>query len=200
VEKLNLDQSGSQSLVFAKAKKDAVAKEKPHESRNEAAVDQIGDGRSVFTFKDVEYTVPYGSGQRKLLNRVSGFAKPGKMVALMGSSGAGKTTLLHTLAQRQSTGVVSGEMLVNGQALGKRFQRDTGFCEQRDIHDGTATIREALEFSALLRQEREVTVAEKLAYVDRILGLLEMEDLQHALISSLNVEQRKRVTIGVELG
>jgi len=40
----------------------------------------------------------------------------------------------------------------------------------------TTTIREALEVLAL-RQEREVPAAKKLAYVDRILGLLEIEGL-----------------------
>jgi ABC-type multidrug transport system ATPase subunit len=63
--------------------------------------------------------VPYQGGERKILNKVNGYAKPGVMVALVGASGAGKTTLLNTLSQRQSTGVVSGEMLVDGKGLGK---------------------------------------------------------------------------------
>jgi ATP-binding cassette, subfamily G (WHITE), member 2, SNQ2 len=108
---------------------------------------QISGSKSVFTWSNVEYTVPYLGGQRKLLNKVNGYAKPGVMVALMGASGAGKTTLLNTLAQRQKTGVVRGDMLVDGRPLGVEFQRGTGFCEQNDLHDGTATIREALEFS-----------------------------------------------------
>ena len=72
------------------------------------------------------------------------------VVALMGASGAGtgagKTTLLNTLPQRQKIGVVSGDMLVDGRALGTEFQRGTGFCEQMNLRDGTATIREAIEF------------------------------------------------------
>lgn len=153
----------------------------------------------IFTWSNVEYTVPYGSGERKLLNGVSGYAKPGVMIALMGASGAGKTTLLNTLAQRQKMGVVTGDMLVDGRPLGADFQRGTGFCEQMDLHDGTATIREALEFSAILRQDRETPRSEKIDYVNRIIDLLELEDIQDALISSLGVEQKKRVTIGVEL-
>jgi ABC-type multidrug transport system ATPase subunit len=68
-----------------------------------------------------------------------------------------------------------------------------------DLHDGTATIREALEFSAILRQDRNISRADKLTYVDKIIDLLELRDMQDALIRSLGVEQRKRVTIGVEL-
>ncbi|KAF2790706.1 ABC transporter-like protein [Melanomma pulvis-pyrius CBS 109.77] len=163
------------------------------------ALEQISSSESIFTWKDVEYTVPYQGGERKLLNGVNGYAKPGVMVALVGVSGAGKTTLLNTLSQRQKLGVVSGEMFVDGKSLGRDFQRGTGFCEQMDIHDGTATIREALEFSAILRQDRNTPRQEKLDYVDKIIDLLELQDIQDALVSSLGVEQKKRLTIGVEL-
>ncbi|CZS90679.1 probable ATP-binding multidrug cassette transport protein [Rhynchosporium graminicola] len=154
---------------------------------------------SIFTWENVEYTVPYMGGERKLLNKVNGYAKPGVMVALMGASGAGKTTLLNTLSQRQKTGVIGGDMLVDGRPLGMEFQRGTGFCEQMDLHDGTATIREAVEFSAILRQDRGIPRAEKIAYVDKIIEMLELGDVQDALVRCLGVEQRKRVTIGVEL-
>lgn len=64
-------------------------------------------------------------------------------------------------------------------------------------------MREALEFSALLRQTRDTPKEEKLAYVDTIIDLLELHDLENTLIGTvgagLSVEQRKRVTIGVEL-
>lgn len=168
-------------------------------AQEEDVLQEISGSDSIFTWENVEYSVPYIGGQRKLLNKVNGYAKPGVMVALMGASGAGKTTLLNTLSQRQKMGVVSGDMLVDGRKLGTEFQRGTGFCEQMDLHDGTATVREALEFSAVLRQDRKVPRAEKIAYVDKCIDLLELGDMQDALVRSLGVEQRKRVTIGVEL-
>lgn len=164
-----------------------------------AALESISKSESIFTWQDVEYTVPYQGGERKLLNKVSGYAKPGLLIALVGASGAGKTTLLNTLAQRQRMGVVSGDMLVDGSALGLEFQRGTGFCEQMDLHDETATIREALEFSAILRQDRSIPKSEKIAYVDKIIDMLELGEIQDAIVSSLGVEQKKRLTIGVEL-
>ena len=157
------------------------------------------ESQAVFTWSDVNFSVPYEGGRRQLLNNVSGYAKPGVMVALMGASGAGKTTLLNTLSQRQKIGIVSGNMLVDGRPLGTEFQRITGFVEQHDIHDRTATVREAIEFSAILRQERNILRAEKVAYVDEIIDLLELREMSDALILSLGVEQRKRVTIAVEL-
>ncbi len=154
---------------------------------------------SCFTWEDVTYTVPTPAGPKRLLNGVNGYAKPGVMVALMGASGAGKTTLLNTLSQRQTVGVVSGSMLVNGKMLDTEFQRSTGFVEQMDLHEESATVREAIEFSALLRQDRSIPRQEKLDYVDEVLDLLELGEIQDAIISSLGVEHKKRLTIGVEL-
>lgn len=157
----------------------------------------------VFTYTNVNYTIPYKKGERKLLSNVQGYVRPGKLTALMGASGAGKTTLLNTLAQRINFGVVTGDFLVDGRPLPKSFQRATGFAEQMDVHEPTATITEALRFSALLRQPKEVPVAEKYEYCERIIDLLEMRSIAGATIGKigegLNQEQRKRVTIAVEL-
>lgn len=169
------------------------------EAQKEGELHDISQSGSVFTWENVEYSVPYGNGTRKLLNKVNGYVKPGVMIALMGVSGAGKTTLLNTLAQRQTTGVLAGQMLVDGASLNADFQRRTGFCEQLDLHESTATVREALEFSAILRQEASVPRAEKIAYVNKVISLLELHELEDAIIMSLGVEQRKRLTIGVEL-
>ena len=168
-------------------------------SREDKPIAKTSESESVFTWTDVNFSVPYEGGQRQLLNQVHGYAKPGVMIALMGASGAGKTTLLNTLSQRQRMGVVSGTMLVDGRPLGTEFQRITGYVEQQDIHDKTATIREAIEFSAILRQGRHIPKSEKLAYVEEIIDLLELREISDVLILSLGVEQRKRVTIAVEL-
>ena len=67
----------------------------------------------------------------------------------------------------------------------------------------TATVREALRFSAYLRQPYDVSQEEKDAYVEEIIELLELQDLADAMIGvsgfGLGVEARKRLTIGVEL-
>jgi ABC-type multidrug transport system permease subunit/ABC-type multidrug transport system ATPase subunit len=158
---------------------------------------------SVFTWKNLSYTVKTPQGDRRLLDNVQGWVKPGMLGALMGSSGAGKTTLLDVLAQRKTEGTIHGSIMVDGRPLPVSFQRSAGYCEQLDVHEPFATVRDALEFSALLRQSREIPRAEKLRYVDTIIDLLELHDLADTLIghvgAGLTVEQRKRVTIGVEL-
>ncbi|KAJ5538238.1 hypothetical protein N7494_007717 [Penicillium frequentans] len=158
---------------------------------------------SIFTWKDLTYTVKTPTGDRVLLDKVYGWVQPGSLTALMGSSGAGKTTLLDVLAQRKTEGTIHGSILVDGRPLPVSFQRSSGYCEQLDVHEPYATVREALEFSALLRQPKEIPKSQKLAYVQTIIDLLELHDISDTLIgqvgAGLSIEQRKRVTIGVEL-
>lgn len=54
-------------------------------------VENIAKNTSIFTWQDVNYTIPYKGGQRKLLQNVNGYVKPGRLTALMGASGAGYT-------------------------------------------------------------------------------------------------------------
>lgn len=159
--------------------------------------------RSIFTWRNLTYTVKTHSGERVLLDNVQGYVKPGMLGALMGSSGAGKTTLLDVLAQRKTDGNIHGSVLVDGRPIPISFQRSAGYVEQLDVHESFATVREALEFSALLRQPRDTPAEEKISYVDTIIDLLELRDLEHTLVgrpgAGLSVEQRKRLTIAVEL-
>lgn len=64
------------------------------------------------------------------------------------------------------------------------FQRTTGYCEQNDVHEPTATVLESLLFSARLRQSYNVPDTEKVLYVYRIMDLLELTPLQHAIVGS----------------
>ncbi|KAL4960100.1 putative ABC multidrug transporter [Aspergillus stella-maris] len=158
---------------------------------------------SIFHWEDVTYDIKIKGEPRRILDRVDGWIRPGTLTALMGVSGAGKTTLLDVLASRTTTGVVGGNMLVDGRPRDESFQRKTGYVQQQDLHLHTSTVREALEFSALLRQPPQYTRAEKLAYVETVIDLLNMREYADAIVGvpgeGLNVEQRKRLTIGVEL-
>ncbi|CCE63103.1 hypothetical protein TPHA_0D04700 [Tetrapisispora phaffii CBS 4417] len=163
----------------------------------------ISKSSAVFHWRNLCYDVQIKSETRRILNNVDGWVKPGTLTALMGSSGAGKTTLLDCLAERVTMGVITGDIFVDGLPRDTSFPRSIGYCQQQDLHLTTATVRESLRFSAELRQPADVSVSEKHAYVEEVIKILEMEKYADAVVGvageGLNVEQRKRLTIGVEL-
>lgn len=158
---------------------------------------------ATFVWDDLSYEIKTKDGTRKLLDDVEGWVEPGSLTALMGASGAGKTTLLNVLANRATTGVIGGEKVVDSKFQNEAFARKVGYAQQEDVAVRTATVREALIFSARLRQPPEYTDAEKLSYVDEVINQLDLTDFVDAVIGvpgeGLNIEQRKRVTIGIEL-
>ncbi|KAI1422119.1 putative ABC multidrug transporter [Xylaria sp. FL1777] len=211
---LNLQRSGGSKILYEKRaymkslseredKEKGITSETGSIIMNRAQEGGQTTNGTVFTFRDINYFVHTGGSEKQLLRNVSGFVTPGKLVALMGSSGAGKTTLMDALAQRKDQGTLKGSILINGRPQGISFQRETGYCEQNDVHEATATVREALLFSARLRQPYNIPDTEKVEYVEYIMGLLELLPLQHAVIGSpnsgLSIEQRKRLTIATEL-
>ncbi|KAK8050931.1 hypothetical protein PG993_002316 [Apiospora rasikravindrae] len=159
---------------------------------------------SVFHWNDLCYELKTRSGTRRILTNIDGWVEPGTLTALMGVTGAGKTTLLDVLANRTSVGVVSGGIHINGASINDvSFQRRIGYVQQDDIHLPTATVRESLQFSALLRQPSSTPTASKLEYVADVIRVLDMESYAEAIVgvpgSGLNIEQRKRLSIGIEL-
>ncbi|OPB40554.1 PDR-type ABC transporter [Trichoderma guizhouense] len=182
---------------------DGVDEKGLHVVNTNANINGLEPQTDLFTWRNVVYDIKIKSEDRRLLDHVSGWVKPGTLTALMGVSGAGKTTLLDVLAQRTTMGVITGDMLVNGRPRDLSFQRKTGYVQQQDLHLETATVRESLRFSAMLRQPKSVPKAEKYAFVEEVIKMLNMEEFANAVVGvpgeGLNVEQRKLLTIGVEL-
>ncbi|SCU78297.1 LAME_0A04016g1_1 [Lachancea meyersii CBS 8951] len=195
------EESDETSLTMAEAKKN-VDNGSADTSSASSDVFQGLRSEGVFLWKDVCYTIPYKGSTRQLLDNVTGYCVPGTLTALMGESGAGKTTLLNTLAQR-NVGIITGDMLVNGKPIDASFERRTGYVQQQDVHVKEMTVRESLRFAARLRRPTSVPDAEKLEYVEKIMEILDMGEYADALVGDvgfgLNVEQRKKVSIGVEL-
>ncbi|KAI5117931.1 hypothetical protein M0805_009439 [Coniferiporia weirii] len=153
---------------------------------------------NVFAWKNIQYGVSGNSGEI-LLDNISGYVAPGKLVALMGECGSGKTTLLDVLSGRQEGGNLSGEILFNGRPLPSDFYSQIGYCQQNDAHTAEQTVREALLFSAKLRQSTSVPLAEKEAYVESCLKMCGLEAYADAIVGTLGLEHQKRIAIGVEL-
>lgn len=103
------NKGGSSVTIFKRGEapkeieKAVEQKEKPNDiesgSRNDIAdtvgsddgqaVEGIARSESVFTFQNVNYTIPVSGGKRQLLKDVQGYVRPGRLTALVGASGAG---------------------------------------------------------------------------------------------------------------
>ncbi|KAF8010616.1 hypothetical protein BT93_J1302 [Corymbia citriodora subsp. variegata] len=168
----------------------------------------------TMTFHNVNYFVDMPKAMRsqgipesklQLLSKVSGVFSPGVLTALVGSSGAGKTTLMDVLAGRKTGGYIEGEIRISGHPKEQHtFARVSGYVEQNDIHSPQVTVEESLWFSASLRLPKEVSKEKRLEFVEEVMKLVELDMLRHALVglpgsSGLSTEQRKRLTIAVEL-
>ncbi|XP_077235595.1 ABC transporter G family member 45-like [Tasmannia lanceolata] len=168
----------------------------------------------TLAFRHINYYVEMPAEMKKigfhekrfqLLRDVSGAFRPGVLTALMGVTGAGKTTLLDVLAGRKTGGYIEGGISVSGYPKRQEiFARVSGYCEQTDIHSSYVTVYESLQFSAWLRLPSHVKPQERSAFVDEVMDLVELKPLKNAMVGlpgiyGLSTEQRKRLTIAVEL-
>ncbi|KAK9066079.1 hypothetical protein SSX86_015481 [Deinandra increscens subsp. villosa] len=166
------------------------------------------------TFNDVKYSVDMPQEMKEqgvnedrllLLKGVSGAFRPGILTALMGVSGAGKTTLMDVLAGRKTGGYIEGDVRISGYPKNQdTFARVSGYCEQNDIHSPHVTVYESLLYSAWLRLATDVDEKTRKSFVDEVMDLVELNPLKDALVglpgvNGLSTEQRKRLTIAVEL-
>nr|XP_043609157.1 ABC transporter G family member 32-like isoform X2 [Erigeron canadensis] len=141
----------------------------------------------------------------QLLVNVTGAFRPGVLTALVGVSGAGKTTLMDVLAGRKTGGHISGQIYVSGYPKNQEtFARISGYCEQNDVHSPCLTVYESLMFSASLRLPSHIGVVTRRDFVAEVMELVELVPLKEALVGlpgvdGLSTEQRKRLTIAVEL-
>ncbi|MCO5606348.1 hypothetical protein L7F22_060536 [Adiantum nelumboides] len=141
----------------------------------------------------------------QLLRDVSGAFRPGVLTALVGVSGAGKSTLMDVLAGRKTGGYITGEICISGYPKKQEtFARISGYCEQNDIHSPNVTVLESLLYSAWLRLPAEIDKSKRTIFVEEIMELVELGSLRNALVglpgvNGLSTEQRKRLTIAVEL-
>ncbi|EAZ23288.1 hypothetical protein OsJ_06985 [Oryza sativa Japonica Group] len=168
----------------------------------------------TISFQDVNYYVDtpvemreqgYKERKLQLLHNITGAFQPGVLSALMGVTGAGKTTLLDVLAGRKTGGVIEGDIRVGGYPkIQQTFARISGYCEQTDVHSPQITVEESVAYSAWLRLPTEVDSKTRREFVDEVIQTIELDDIRDALVglpgvSGLSTEQRKRLTIAVEL-
>ena len=146
------------------------------------------------------------AGKLQLLHDINFYVEPSMLTALMGGSGAGKTTLMDVIAGRKTQGIIRGEILANGRLVEPQiWSRVVGYVEQMDIHSACITVLESLRFAARLRlPEKDVNNAQVEAIVQETISTIELEKLKDLVVGNpggegLSIEQRKRLSIGIEL-
>lgn len=58
-------------------------------AEGEKSVEGIAKNTAIFTWQHVNYDIPVKGGQKRLLDDVQGYVRPGRLTAMMGASGAG---------------------------------------------------------------------------------------------------------------
>ncbi|PON55900.1 ABC transporter-like [Parasponia andersonii] len=169
----------------------------------------IVDGNEgVFlTWKDLWVTVSSGkNSKRPILQGLTGYAKPGELLAIMGPSGCGKSTLLDAVAGRLSSKTrQSGDILINGQKRTLAYGT-SAYVTQDDALITTLTVREAVHYSAQLQLPDSMTVTEKKERAELTIREMGLADAVNTCIGGtglgskgLSGGQKRRVSICIEI-
>lgn len=160
-------------------------------------------------WNDIRYSVTLPGNENEsfeILHGVTGCAKPGRLLAVMGPSGSGKSTLLNTLSGRvPANDYVEGYFRANGVPVDAMFpKRVCGYVQQDDLLFANMTVLETITFSARLRlplgtPEHEIAVRVK-SVIDE-LGLRKVANskIGGELERGISGGERKRVSIALEL-
>ncbi|CAL5423739.1 unnamed protein product [Camellia sinensis] len=179
-----------------------------------------GDERGMYlVWEDLRVVVPnFGNGHTKrLINGLTGFAEPGRIMAIMGPSGSGKSTLLHSLAAKRgtdigssNTGRLSGNVIMTGNVLinGKKRSLHYGvaaYLTQEDTLLGSLTVRETITYSAHLRLPTKNMSKEKInGIIEGTLTEMGLQDCADHLIGNWHLRgisggEKKRLSIALEI-
>ncbi|CAL9188995.1 unnamed protein product [Musa hybrid cultivar] len=171
---------------------------------------EVENGRSVdqgvfLTWEDLWVSAPGRKGGHvSILCGITGFARPGEVLAMMGPSGCGKSTLLDALAGRLASNVSQkGEILINGQKQKLAFGT-SAYVTQDDVLMTTLTVREAVYYSAQLQLPDSMSRAEKRARAEATIREMGLESAMDTRIGGwaskgISGGQKRRVSICIEL-
>ncbi|KAL9296206.1 hypothetical protein ACSQ67_022102 [Phaseolus vulgaris] len=167
----------------------------------------VSEKRGMYlVWEDLSVVLPnFGNGHTKrLLNGLSGYAEPNKIMAIMGPSGSGKSTLLDALAGRLSRNLImSGNVFLNG----KKRRLDYGgvaYVTQEDTMLGTLTVRETIYYSANLRlpgSMRKEEVNERIEGTIMEMGLQECADqlIGNWHLRGISGGEKRRLSIALQI-
>ncbi|KAH1215468.1 ABC transporter G family member 11 [Glycine max] len=156
------------------------------------------------TWENLWVTVSSGKKKKPILQDLTGYARPGRILAIMGPSGCGKSTLLDALAGRLSTNIKhTGKILINGQKQALAYGT-SGYVTQDDAMLSTLTTGETLYYSAQLQFPDSMSIAEKKERADMTLREMGLQDAINTRVGGwgskgLSGGQKRRLSICIEI-
>ncbi|HOT21181.1 MAG TPA: ABC transporter ATP-binding protein [Sedimentibacter sp.] len=117
--------------------------------------------KGFIEFKDVNFGY---SPEKRVLNKIILYAKPGQKIAFVGSTGAGKTTVTNLINRFYE--INEGEILYDGidiKRINKHDLRSTMSIVLQDVHLFEGTVKENIRYGRLDATDDEVVEAAKLA-------------------------------------
>jgi len=142
---------------------------------------------------------------KQILQNVSGVARPGEVLAIMGASGAGKSTLLNTLLFRNMQGLkVTGARIANKNLVTPTsLTAVSGYVQQDDLFIPSLTVREHLIFQARVRMDRDIPMEQRMARVEKVIQELGLGKAADTLIGGerekgISGGERKRLSFASE--
>lgn len=146
-----------------------------------------------------------GSLQKVLLNDISGEAREGEIMAVLGASGSGKSTLIDALANRIAKESLKGSVTLNGEVLeSKLLKVISAYVMQDDLLFPMLTVEETLMFSAEFRLPRTLSKSKKRARVQALIDQLGLRNAAKTVIGDeghrgVSGGERRRVSIGIDI-
>jgi ABC-type multidrug transport system ATPase subunit len=149
---------------------------------------------------------PDSAGRTKtLLDSISGEARDGEILAVLGASGSGKSTLIDALANRIAKGSLKGSRTLNGEPLESRLLKAiSAYVMQDDLLFPMLTVEETLSFSAEFRLPRTLSASKKKARVQALIDQLGLRAAANTIIGDeghrgVSGGERRRVSIGTDI-
>lgn len=165
--------------------------------------DKVSDPVELY-WKDLEVSMDV-KGEKTVLVRASGVARPGRLLGILGPSGAGKTTLLNALVQQIPVSdhlSVRGTLMVNGVSA-REVNAPVAYVRQESLFFSHLTVRETLELAAKM-QLSGMKVEERKEVASHLLkkmGLVKCADtvVGDAKSRGISGGEKKRLNIACEL-
>lgn len=118
-----------------------------------------------------------------LLNNISGEARDGEIVAVLGASGSGKSTLIDGLANRIAKESLKGTITLNGEPLDSRLLKViSAYVMQDDLLYPMLTVEETLMFAAEFRLPRTLSKSKKKMRVQALIDQLGLRNAAKTII------------------